>query len=767
MQKPQPAAARRRFVVPVTPQHFADLFGKRRSVFLLLVIVLTGLSLAGYVLRRENDQAWARQRPQREANPETRLLAKVNDTFDLRRVECFIVVDADDCLAPANVAAVRRAVAALEKLDQIDSVFWLDRVPPLNVFGLADSLLPPNEATAERFRAARKRALDHPLVAGQLLSRDGKLMLLIVSLNWLHVTSDADVSSRLLETARHAAAEVAGADVRIRLTGDVPLYLAQRDANEHNRVKFQMIGYALVLVVAVVLFRGLKAVAILACAAAAGIFWPIGILRLFGHEINPLTAAILPLLLAMVGVSDGVHILVHIRQHRAAGASPLDAAKSAIARVGLPCFLTSLTTAVGFGSLMLAESQFVQSFGRACAIGVAVTFVAIVVIIPLLCSTRLGRNIHRGHEHDIIGSGVERLGGFVDWIIRRRWWVTVTGTVVTAVFAFVALSLRPDNRLSESLPDDSEAYQTLADCDTALGGIEFARVVVTWPESLDSDAPEILAAVTAAEQRLSAEPLLANPLSIRGVLASFPGDPSQLDERMSFLELMPERLKRVFLDTESRRALITVRIQDLGIAQYEPVFQRLEKELVELEQQHAGFRFELTGDAVVRGRRLHQIVVDLATSLGAAAIIILVIMTVVYRSLRLGLIAIIPNMFPLVATAFLLAVTGRMLSIAGVCAFTVCLGIAVDDTIHFLSRFRLESQQHDLFAAIRRTFVGVGTAIITTTVVMAVGFAAVLLSDLPIQRTFSAMAFCTISAALFGDLVILPAMLACFCPKRS
>ena len=141
----------------------------------------------------------------------------------------------------------------------------------------------------------------------------------------------------------------------------------------------------------------------------------------------------------------------------------------------------------------------------------------------------------------------------------------------------------------------------------------------------------------------------------------------------------------------------------------------------------------------MRGRNLYQIVVDLATSLGAASIVILVIMAVVYRSIRLGLIAVIPNMFPLVATASLLVMMGGSLEISSVAAFTVCLGIAVDDTIHFLSRYQYERQQNPTDESIRKTWVGVGTALIMTTVVMVSGFATVLTSELPQQRTFGAI----------------------------
>jgi predicted RND superfamily exporter protein len=233
------------------------------------------------------------------------------------------------------------------------------------------------------------------------------------------------------------------------------------------------------------------------------------------------------------------------------------------------------------------------------------------------------------------------------------------------------------------------------------------------------------------------------------------------------LELLPEKTKASYLDTKARVAEVTVRIQDLGIAHYEPVFRRVEQRLSELQAKYPGFVLTLTGDPVTRGRNLYRIVTDLASSLGTAAITIFIVMTLAYRSLRIGLITLIPNLFPLAVTACMMVLFGHPLEIASVCAFTVCLGIAVDDTIHFLTQYRSELDRHgNVETALRDAFQGVGSAMIITTFILITGFGTVLTSDLPGQRYFAAMAVSTIAAALVGDLVFLPALLATFSRER-
>ena len=159
---------------------------------------------------------------------------------------------------------------------------------------------------------------------------------------------------------------------------------------------------------------------------------------------------------------------------------------------------------------------------------------------------------------------------------------------------------------------------------------------------------------------------------------------------------------------------------------------------------------------------------DLALSRAAAAIIILVMITIAYRSLQIGLIAMIPNLFPLLACAAVLAAFELPLSLEIVCAFTICLGIAADDAIHFLSRYQAERKNGlNINQALECSFIRVGQVLIATTVVMLCGLGSVLFSSLPMYRAFTSVACATLSTALIADLIILPALLKLFHKKKD
>ncbi|HBV62996.1 MAG TPA: RND transporter [Rhodopirellula sp.] len=678
-----------------------------------------------------------------------------------------VVARSGDFFSAQGVKAIRAVVTALEALDQVSSVVWMDRAPPLNIFSLSQPLLPQGEASPARLNDARERALANPLVVGQLLSSDAQTMLLMVNLDWLFVQQDSDCTDRLRDAAIEAAAEFPDVDMSFQVTGQVPISISRSASTRKNEIKYQVIGYSIALLTALVLFRGVISVIIVGLAPAFGVFWTLGLLHFLGFDNNPFNSVIVPVLLCMVGFTDGVHMMVQIRRHRANGVSAVEAARKSIREVGLACWMTSLTTAIGFGSLMTARHEIVREFGYCCVIGVLMTFVSVITIIPLACASRLGRNVHAGVGKNLVDQNLSRISVIIDYVLqhcRVFSWIAILGTVVLAIFT---LQMRPDEKLTSSMAANSEPVIALKHIDESFGGMMTAEVLVQWNVNVDSTDGQIADVLSEVDAILQSEPLVGNPLSICDFIDALPGD-GDASTRMSLLDLLPPPLKRAYYTPERGRAVVRFRIQDIGIAAYGPVFERVQLKLAELQSQRQDFQIRLSGGAVERWKNLYQIVMDLAISLGTASLIIFMVLAVVYRSLRLGLISIIPNVFPLAITGTLLWLFGQSLEIVSVCAFTVCLGIAVDDTIHFLTRYREEGcKTADRRLAIRRSFVGVGTALIMTTVVLIIGFSTALLSDSRDHRIFAIMGILTIGSALFADLVFLPALLLRFGGTRK
>ena len=287
-------------------------------------------------------------------------------------------------------------------------------------------------------------------------------MLLMIGLDWLFVLQDGDCTDQLRKTASQAAKEISGSNIEFSVTGSVPIRLSRSSSNRRNEKKYQAIGYSMALIIAFVLFRGLASVLIVALAPTFGVFWTLGLLHILGYDDNPFNSVIVPVLLCMVGFTDGVHMMVQIRKNRAAGLSPRDAARQSIREVGLACWLTSLTTAIGFGSLSLAHHEVVREFGYCCTIGVLMTFLSVVTIIPLACATRWGKNVHTGYGRNLIDQNLGRISVLIDFVLKKAKTVSVIAVLVTAILAAITLRLNPDERLTSSLEAGSEAASASA-----------------------------------------------------------------------------------------------------------------------------------------------------------------------------------------------------------------------------------------------------------------------------------------------------------------
>ncbi|MEM7699214.1 MAG: efflux RND transporter permease subunit [Verrucomicrobiota bacterium] len=676
--------------------------------------------------------------------------------------DAIFVVESEDFFTQESVEALRAVTEELQSLEQVGGVLWIDRMPPLNIFGLLQPLLPRPRAPDAVFENAREKALAHPLVGGQLLSRDTKTMIILIYFDWRYVLNNADATTDLTDAAVRVAKEYPGNDFRFRVTGSIPGAVASIEHHESNSLRFQLVGYALSLILALILFRGIRAVIVVTLAPIFAVFWSTGIIQYLGYERNGLVTVVVPILVSLVALTDSVHLVVQVRSLRSEGKGKKEASRAAVQKVGLACFLTSLTTAIGFGSLIFADARIVQEFGKSAVVGVILSFVAVVTLIPLVSTTWLGQKIHAGHEKGFVDRNLLKISPLIDAVMKRPTLFSVLGIFLTLALGIATLQLKPDFRIQNAMPEKSEAAEAMAHLDLVFNGIEFVEATAKWNDEVSDDSPEILEVVTKIDDLLKQEELVGQPLSIRNMIDALPGT-GPPRERMPMIELLPPPIKRAFYNPEKQEATVQFRVRDLGIAIYGPVYERLAESLAQINLEHPNFELGLRGSAIDRWENIYQIVVDLFRSLGFAIIVIFVVLTFVYRSLRIGLISLVPNLFPLAVAGVWLVLSGHNLEIVMVCNFTVCLGIAVDDTIHFLTRYQQEQRlTRDHETAIRRAFIGVGTALIMTTVVLVSGFSGVLLSDSRNHQIFGMMGIITIAMALFADLVFLPALLKRF-----
>lgn len=678
-------------------------------------------------------------------------LEEVFRDFGPDDADCLVLLEAGDVLTPAGVAAVRLLDRRLSEVEGVADVVSLADVPVLDGGLVPRPFLPLADDPPGAFERARERAGEHPLVGGQLLSPDGRIALTVARLGEAHMAL-SEMRPRVEELRRVVREVGRETGLRTALTGVPPIRIVIFDEIAREQRLYPVLAAIVSFAIGLALFRRLAPVVVTCAASMLAGLWAFGLMGLLGEPINVLNTE-LPLLMMVIAFTDAIHLMIHALRRREAGAQPLEAAADAIRKLGLPCAVTSLTTAVGFASLAVSDIEAIQDFGTVFAAAVAMSFVVVLCVVPLGASLVLGGTppgapavrfaaLHRPFER------------LFRRVLGRARTVTALGLGATAALLAVALQLVPDNRLTEATPRGDESVAVLRELEEAFGGVLAASVLVEWPPGLAFPSPEVVAVIDAVQAELRESDFTHAPLSVLDLARLAPGTAAGV---------LPDAALAPFLHREHRRALVHTRVPDEGSKVAEPAYRDLQRRLDGVRRAHPDFEVHLTGTGYVARRNVNVMIRDFARSLALAALVIFAVLTVAFRSLRLGAISVLPNVFPLVVAAALLVAFGQELQVTSVLAFTVCLGIAVDDTVHFVERFRAElTVDGDVREAAVRAFVGVGRALAITTLVLVGGFSVTFLSAIPTSNVFTAIVTIGLGAALLGDLFLLPALLVTF-----
>jgi len=731
-------------------ERIADFVTGHRRTTVGMLVVLTLVSLFGMTRLAFDDVP---REIFRTDDAEFRLLEQVYEQFGSDDNECIVVLSADDFFEPAAVEALRALSADVGQLEGIAWTFGLAEAWSFEAGLVPVSLLPPAGASRAAFERAREKAAEHPIVGGRLLSEDGRTALLFVRLagNALAV-ADVTVSVGALRETLAQWSEETG--IEARMTGVPPIRVEIYDTVQREVGIFLVLGALACILVATVIFRRVGVVLVASFGPVLGSLWTLGAMGLTGSPLDLMSTA-LPTLVIAIGFTDAIHLVVDMRRSRANGAGRMEASRSAILHLGLPCALTSITTAIGFGSLVMGDVEIIRRFGLAAAGGVLLTFASVITTVPLGAALlpELGGRARTARE--------KRLGGLVGrvagWVVERPRAVATAGIMVSLALLFVSLQLEPDNRLTEATPRGNESYRALREVERAFGGVLPVHVLVEWDSELGLASPVVRRALEGAAAALEADPLTSPTMSIVNVAAlAPPGRGTLADVARS----MPPGAARRLVRPDLSRALVSANVADVPSAEMNALALRVQADLARIEGELGGVRLYLTGTNVVGRANLNRIISSLAEGLLVAAGAIFLVMMLEFRSLRMALVSLLPNVFPLVFVGGLMVAADIPLQVATALVFTVLLGLAVDDTIHVLARYRRErAAGHDVRTAVERSARMVGRALLVTTTVLVCGFAPSLISSMPTSVVFTALVMVGLVAALIGDLVLLPALL--------
>ena len=652
---------------------------------------------------------------------------------------------------------------------------FVDTGGALEVRRLVEVLPPPPETVARV-----RRLVDGSPLYRRLVAEDGRTTAIVATTE--HTDGSFEPTAKLVRGVREAVAAHAGGGTVLAAGGPV-MDEAMFRYSERDSLTYLPITLLVMTLALAWLFRSLIAVVLPLGVVLLSIVWAVGFMGWMRWDANVLTT-ILPGVLGAVGIADAVHLLQHFRLAAGRGAPPERALRSAFVDVFRPCLLTSVTTAGGMASLVVASLQGMRELGLAAAVGVLAAFVMTMAGVPILLSVLPTRRL--------ADPGRARTPRWLARLARlaiHRPGRIAFGAAVVFVAAGVGITrIDTGSSMVSYFYEDDVVYREALAVDRAFGGAFPLEILVEARGDSDLIEPDALARIDAIAAYLTTVPATGAALSgldflkeaRRVLLGEPPGRlarPATRQEAAQILLLLEgEGDTGRFLADDHRAARVEVAVAATRYEEVVGAHAEIESRLAELcgEKMSA----HMTGLARLLGGMEEYLFRSQVRSFGLAFVLVTLFIALLFRSARAGLLAAIPNLLPLVLVLGLMGWAHITLDATTSMIAPLLLGIVVDDTVHVMERVLAAPPARGPRAA-AGTFGGagetvpraftlaveeVGTAIAVTTVVLCAGFLVLVLGSFRPNFYFAVLSALALVLALAADLVVLPAV-GCLLPR--
>ena len=558
------------------------------------------------------------------------------------------------------------------------------------------------------------------------------------------------------------------AGYRARVAG-LPAFRADIVSGLQEEQKlFVPLASLLAFLVMVAALGSIRATLVPLCAVLGAIGVTLGTLAWWGFSLG-IVSNVLPVLLLIVGAANGVHVVSRYREECRRWGDREQAAVRTVEAMAKACFLTFLTTAVGFASLVAGRSRALSDFGWQAAMGMGFLFLGVVFLLgpllPLIGARKA--TLETGRKRAAFGDRL--LSRLAARVAGGGSGALVLMALLVAVALLGAKGLEVNSYFLDTFAADHPTMQLKTVMEEEFGGFLPLEISIEARDPEQLMRPEVLGRMREVQDFAERQAGVLASISLHDLVAEaaeWGGGSYRGTSKADLAAVAGQSAALVpqirFVADEGRRARILVRVADVGSRRMQTLIGLLEKKAREMFPSEEGWRVRLTGDAFLAAVTMDGFVHDLLLSFAGALLVIFGAIALLFRSIRLALLAAPANLAPLVLTLGYMGWRGLELNAGNVIVFAIGLGVAVDDTIHFLARFREERQKSSLQEAVQRTLMGTGRAILLTTILVLSGFAVLGLSSfLPTQR-FAELMTVTMIGAVVGDLVLLPALLSRF-----
>ena len=683
----------------------------------------------------------------------------------------YLLYESDDPFSYENLIKNRQMVDAFEKINGVSSVSSLTNIDLFTDGG--EYLLSPVyeniPKSPDSLKSAKTQIMNSKLLNNYLISDDGALAAILIEIDVAFNEHNSRESilkeiDRLQESVDWEWHQTGLPIIRTR-------YVQYMIA---DNIRFLGPVVLMLFIFLSLLFRSWAGLVLPLLVVVLTIIWTLGFMVFSGITIN-IISYIIPTLLMVVGVSDSVHLLVKYYSTLNELNDKKQAMVDTLQKIGMAIFFTSITTAIGFGALSMVKIQIVKEFGIFTALGVFFAFIITVFLIPSLLML-FEKTPQSTLDRYSTGFRVKIIKKFIKLVRVYPRLIVACGFVISFFGLFGALQINPHSKLLDDLRPGNPLLEDMQLAEEKMGSVLPVEIVIEVNEDgqfEDIQDVSVMSFLNDLAQYVSTIPEVGKVISVSDYLkeinqAMNDGNSDyyqipQSREIISQYMLLYESEFESFINIDYTKLRIAAQINDIDSRRSAEIENDINKYIT--SQIPDGLGAEVTGTAFLALRTNNYLVNNLLASFFIALLIITFLMIFLFRSIKIALISILPNIIPMMIMAAVLGFFQIPLRPATAMTFAVAFGIAIDDTLHYLIRYRMELSHQHYRKANDATLLGTGIAMMSTTAILSAGFLVLTLSEFKPTIEFGMLSVITIIAALISDITFLPALLSQIKPK--
>jgi len=559
--------------------------------------------------------------------------------------------------------------------------------------------------------------------------------------------------------------------------------------------KFLILAVVVTSLIFFLFFRSIRATIISVFTVSIGVMWTLGIVGLLEYELTVLTAIIPPLII-VIGMPNCIFLINKYQRELNIHGNKSLSLEKVIIKIGNATLMTNVTTASGFATFIATNSKLLSEFGLVASLSILSIFILCLLLIPIVYSfLPMPKEEHLKHQNR------QWINKLLNWMVgvvkNKRIEVYIISIIMLAVSIIGINFIKISGRFIDDMPKNTEFFDDIIYYDNEFNGILPLEIYIDLKRKKGVINPAIVENMQEIEEVIENqtkynkyekkdESLLSRPISVISLLkytkqAYFNGNPKyyQLPNKQDrlFISAFAKKsssdfdLLNNYVDSTGRYTRITTFMKDIETEDMEKIEVNLEKEINKIIDKKSGMsegneyneRAEvfLTGKAYLFQKGTYFLVENLVWSLGLAIFLISLFMAYLFRNFRMIIISLIPNLLPLLITAGLMGFIGIPIKPSTILIFSIAFGISVDDTIHFLAKYRQELQDNkwqikkSVYNSVKET----GLSMFYTSVVLFFGFSVFIVSNFGGTIALGALVSTTLLLAMLSNLLLLPSLL--------